>query len=65
MTPLWSQFESLISPTVDTHPWGCHLPRIIFEKVKLIALEAYDELIGLDLEDLVVGGYLAKAPCGG
>jgi hypothetical protein len=29
------------------------------------ALSAYDQLIGLDLDDLSVDGSITKAPCGG
>ena len=43
MEPLWSQFVALIPPHIDTHPWGCHRPRIpdriIFDKlVQTLAL---------------------------
>ena len=35
--PIWDQFQALIPPTVDTHPLGCHRPRIpdrvIFDKL--------------------------------
>ncbi|WP_431711068.1 IS5 family transposase [Glutamicibacter uratoxydans] len=50
MTPLWSQFQSLIPQNVDTHPWGCHRPRIsdriIFEKlIQVLVLGASYEKI--------------------
>ena len=35
------------------------------EQVHVLALEAYDRMIGLDLEDLGVDGCVTKAPCGG
>lgn len=35
--PLWVQFEALLPPHVDVHPWGCHNPRIpdrvVFDKL--------------------------------
>lgn len=35
--PLWVQFEALIPVRVDTHPWGCHNPRVpdrvVFDKL--------------------------------
>ncbi len=35
--PLWDQFHALIPPVVDTHPLGCHRPRvddrIVFDKL--------------------------------
>lgn len=37
MTPLWEQFAALVLPPVETHPLGCHRPRIadriVFEKL--------------------------------
>jgi transposase len=43
--PLWDQFEALIPPIVDTHPLGCHNPRIpdriVFDKlVQVLVLGA-------------------------
>jgi len=35
------------------------------EQVHLLALEAYERMIGLDLEDLAVDGCITKAPAGG
>jgi hypothetical protein len=35
------------------------------EQVHLLALEAYDRMIGLDLEDLTVDGCITKVPSGG
>lgn len=95
--PIWDQFETLIPPIVDTHPLGCHRPRIcdrlifdkivqvlvfgvsyakiadsrcsattlrerrdawidagIFEDLEQICLDAYDQIVGLDLEDVTV-----------
>ena len=106
--PLWHQFESLLPPIVDTHPLGCHRPRVadrvVFDKLisRLVlggsytkhadatvsattlrfrrdewitagvffaleqaVLQAFDWLIGLDLEHLSVDGCCVKAPCGG
>ncbi len=37
----------------------------IFDRLRLACLDAYDRLIGLDLEQLAVDGCLTKAPCGG
>ncbi len=37
----------------------------LMEQVHLLALQAYDRMIGLDLEDLAVDGCLTKAPGGG
>lgn len=34
----------------------------VFERLHQLALEAYDEAIGLDLENLVVDGCIVKAP---
>ena len=35
--PLWDQFAVLLPPRVDTHPLGCHRPRIadrvVFDKL--------------------------------
>jgi transposase len=35
------------------------------EKLREIALEAYDRFIGLELSDVAVDGCITKAPCGG
>jgi transposase len=37
----------------------------VIEKLRQIALEAYDRLIGLQLAEVAVDGCIAKAPCGG
>lgn len=106
--PIWEQFRALIPPVIDTHPLGCHRPRVpdrvvfdrlvqvlvlgaayvkiadsgcsattirtrrdewiaagIFTELEQICLDAYDKMIGLDLENLVVDGCIVKAPCGG
>ena len=106
--PLWDQFAALIPHHVDTHPLGCHRPRIadrivfdkllqvlvlgagyarisdstcsattirtrrdewidagIFEQLEQLCLEAYDQIVGLDLGDVTVDGCIVKAPCGG
>lgn len=36
-----------------------------FEQLHRLALEAYDQTVGLDLRDLVVDECIVKAPCGG
>ncbi|PIE26505.1 MAG: IS5/IS1182 family transposase, partial [Micrococcales bacterium] len=43
--PLWDQFQALIPPVIDTHPLGCHNPRIpdriVFDKlVQVLVLGA-------------------------
>ncbi len=37
----------------------------IMDKVETASLEAYDQMIGLQLEDVAVDGCITKAPCGG
>ncbi len=37
----------------------------IFDRLRLAALDAYDEMIGLNLADVAVDGCITKAPCGG
>lgn len=37
----------------------------IFERLRLAALDAYEKMIGLDLDDVAVDGCITKAPCGG
>ena len=37
----------------------------IFDRLRLAALDAYEEMIGLDLADVAVDGCITKAPCGG
>lgn len=106
--PLWDQFRALLPEREDTHPLGCHRPRIpdrtvfdklvqvlvfgvayakiadiscsattlrdrrdewiaasVFERLEQLCLDAYDRIVGLDLETLAVDGCLTKAPCGG
>jgi len=108
IVPLWDQFAALIPERVDTHPLGCHNPRIpdrvvfdkllqvlvlgasyeriadstcsatsirrrrdewigagIFEHLEQLCLDAYDRIVGLDLEQVSVDGCIVKAPCGG
>ena len=36
-----------------------------FEELEQLCLDAYDKMVGLALEDLVVDGCITKAPCGG
>lgn len=108
INPLWDQFAALIPLHVDTHPLGCHNPRIsdrivfdklvqilvlgasydkiadsacsattirrrrdtwitagIFTQLEQVCLDAYDQIVGLDLNDITVDGCIVKAPCGG
>ncbi|MFT4188049.1 MAG: IS5 family transposase, partial [Aeromicrobium sp.] len=37
----------------------------VFERLEQICLDAYDQIIGLDLDDAAVDGCVVKAPCGG
>ena len=37
----------------------------IFDRLRLAALDAYEEMVGLDLADVAVDGCITKAPCGG
>jgi hypothetical protein len=37
----------------------------IFEELEQICLNAYDTIVGLELDDLAVDGCIVKAPCGG
>jgi len=37
----------------------------VFTQIEQIALDAYDKIIGLDLNTIVIDGSIAKAPCGG
>ncbi|MEU5310863.1 IS5/IS1182 family transposase [Streptomyces sp. NPDC021562] len=47
--PLRVQFETLLPPHVDTHPWGCHNPRIpdrvVFDKLvaKIVFGSSYEK----------------------
>ncbi|WP_426623971.1 IS5 family transposase [Leifsonia sp. McL0607] len=48
--PIWAQFEALIPPVVDEHPWGGHRPRIpdriVFDKlIQVLVLGAAYEKI--------------------
>ncbi len=106
--PLWDQFRELIPVVVDTHPLGCHNPRIpdrivfdklvqvlvlgasyakiadstcsattirtrrdewitagVFTQLEQLALNAYDQVVGLELSNVTVDGCIVKAPCGG
>jgi len=106
--PLWDQFRALLPDRPDTHPLGCHRPRIpdrvVFDKLLAVlvfgcayqriadatcsartlrrrrdewiaagavdalhqlALDAYDRMLGLDLDHLAVDGCITKAPCAG
>jgi transposase len=108
LEPLWVQVSALLPTRQDTHPLGCHRPRIadrvVFDKLiqvlvfgcgyrriadhtcsattlrrrrdewitaevadqlRLVVLAAYDQLFGLELEQLAVDGCTTKAPCGG
>ncbi|TFV54520.1 IS5 family transposase [Geodermatophilus sp. DF01-2] len=37
----------------------------VFDRLRLACLDAYDKMIGLDLDHLAVDGCTTKAPCGG
>jgi transposase len=37
----------------------------IFDRLRLACLDAYEQMIGLDLADVAVDGCITKAPCGG
>lgn len=37
----------------------------VFEALEQLCLEAYDRIVGLDLENVTVDGCITKAPCGG
>ena len=37
----------------------------VFDRLKLACLDAYEQMIGLDLADVCVDGCTTKAPCGG
>jgi len=37
----------------------------VFAALEQLCLEAYDRIVGLDLENLAVDGCIVKAPCGG
>ena len=37
----------------------------VWDRLRLAALDAYDQMIGLDLADVAVDGCTTKAPCGG
>lgn len=106
--PVWDQFAALLPEHIDTHPLGCHRPRIsdrvifdklihvlvlgaayeriadstcsattirnrrdewidagVFDALEQICLEAYDRIVGLQMENLTVDGCIVKAPCGG
>lgn len=49
MDPLWIQYKALIPPVVDTHPLGCHRPRVLDRII-------FDKLISR----LVLGGSYTK-----
>ena len=36
----------------------------LFDQLEQLCLEAYDQIVGLDLENLTVDGCIVKAPCG-
>lgn len=105
--PIWHQFEVLIPAVIDTHPLGCHRPRVsdrivfdkliqilvlgaayekiadtvvsattlrrrrdewisagIFTRLEQLCLDTYDQIIGLELEDIVIDGCIVKPPAG-
>jgi transposase len=64
-----SGYERIASPGCSDrtirrrlHEWAA---AGLAEQVQTLALQAYDRMIGLDLEDLAVDGCLTKAPGGG
>lgn len=106
--PIWDQFSALLPDSQQTHPLGCHNPRIpdrvvfdklvqvlvfgcayeriadrtcsattirrrrdewiavgVMEQLQKIALDSYDQMIGLDLSNIAVDCCITKAPCGG
>jgi transposase len=106
--PVWDQFCQLIPEREDSHPLGCHRPRIsdrivffklvevlvfgiayakaadcacsattirrrrdewtrsgLFAALEQSCLDAFDQVVGLDLTHLVVDGRVVKAPRGG
>lgn len=112
LDPLREQFLALVDIALprpaDTHPLGCHRPRIgdavVFDKLiealvfgagyerladatcsattlrrrrdewaraglmaqlRVLAIKAYDAMVGLDLDDVAIDGCITKAPCGG
>jgi transposase len=107
LEPLWVQMAALLPARQNTHPLGCHRPRIpdrivfdkliqvlvfgcgyrriadascsattlrrrdewialgLAEQLRLLVLGAYDRLLGLESEHLVVDGCITNAPCGG
>ena len=108
LEPLWVQIAALLPTRPDSHPLGCHRPRIadrivfdkliqvlvfgcgyrriadhtcsattlrrrrdewialgLAEQLRLLVLAAYNQLFGLELEQLAVDSCTTKAPCGG
>jgi transposase len=108
LEPLWVQIAALLPTRPDTHPLGCHRPRVpdrvvfdtriqilvfgcgyrriadttcsattlrrrrdewisagVADQLRLLVLAAYEQLFGLELEQLAVDGCITKAPCGG
>jgi len=106
--PIFEQFAELLPDRTETHPLGCHNPRIpdrvvfeklvqvlvfgcayekiadgtcsattlrrrrdewiglgVMERLREMALDGYDRVIGLDLSDVAVDCCITKAPCGG
>ena len=112
LDPVREQFLALVNLAqpagLDTHPLGCHRPRIhdgvvfdhlidalvfgagyerivdatcsattmrrrrdewaragLMDQLRILALNAYDRMIGLELADVAIDGCIIKAPCGG
>jgi transposase len=106
--PLWDPFQAVLPAHAETHPPGCHRPRIpdrlvfdklvqvlvfgcadqriadatvsattlrrrrdawiaagVMDQLLALALDAYDRMIGLALDDVVVDGGITKTPCAG
>lgn len=108
---IWAAVRPLVPPPDDSHPLGCHNPRIpdevcfggilirlvtgaswtdveaimgfavsdttlrrrrdewvaagVFDRLRREALDAFDRVIGLDLDVVALDGSIHKAPCGG
>lgn len=52
-------------PSSITGPLWDQFAALRFAKLEQLCLEAYDRIVGLDLDDLSVDGCIVKAPCGG
>jgi transposase len=57
--------DSSCSATTLRRRWDEWIDAGLFETLEQLCLEAYDRIVGLDLENLTVDGCIVKAPCGG